>query len=68
MASDVIRDGMGLELVEESVASGRRAALEVFYSDETGEFVFSADQVDDVPLELIDRFLADGRRRLPPSP
>jgi hypothetical protein len=68
MASDVSRDGMGLELVETNEEQGRLAALEIFYSDKTGEFVFSADHVDDLPPEMLDRFLAEAHPRLPPSP
>jgi hypothetical protein len=37
MATDVSRDGMGLELFEEGrTEKGRRAAFEVFYWDKTG--------------------------------
>ena len=65
MASDVVRDGMGLELTDLGQTSG--PALEIFCSDEDGSMTFSALRAVDVPLEILTRFVEEARAKLPPS-
>ena len=67
MASDVVRDGMGLELTDLGQTSGPGPALEIFYSDEDGSMTFSALRAVDVPLEILTRFVEEARAKLPPS-
>lgn len=65
MASDLQRDGMGLELY--STAQGRERALaEIFYSDAAHTWTLTTFDCD-VPLEIIEELIAEARRRLPPS-
>lgn len=59
-ASDVARDGMGLELQRDS-----NCVAEVFFSDATGEFTISLfDQ--SLPLPVIEHFIAEARAALVP--
>ena len=63
MGSDVHRDGMYLELNR----AGREhegALAEVFYSDVDGAMMFSGYAAD-LPLEVIDWFIAEAKKRLP---
>lgn len=65
MASDVQRDGIGLELWL-TVQGQARTVAEVFYSD--AEHTWTLNTFDcDVPLEIIEELIAEGRRRLAPS-
>ena len=65
MASDVQRDGIGLELWS-TVQGQARTVAEVFYSD--AEHTWTLNTFDcDVPLEIIEELIAKGRRRLAPS-
>lgn len=65
MASDVQRDGMGLEL-RSTVQGQARTVAEVFYSD--AEHTLTLNTFDcDVPLEIIEELIAEARRRLPPK-
>jgi len=43
------------------------ATLEIFYRDDTDYWTFSAEHVADLPLELIEAFIAEARRRLAPG-
>lgn len=61
MASDLVRDGMALELLD---AFGEVVA-DVFYSDATGEMSFSAYR-HDLPLEVVECLIASAKQRLPP--
>jgi hypothetical protein len=63
--SDVVRDGMFLE-AELLEGEKRRVLVEVFYSDATGKFVVSCFE-ENVPMELIEYLVAEGRKCLPPS-
>ena len=63
--SDVVRDGMFLE-AELLEGEKRRAIAEVFYSDDTGKFVVSCFE-ENIPMELIEYLVAEGRQCLPPS-
>jgi hypothetical protein len=63
--SDVNRDGMFLE-ADVVGAHTRRTLAEVFYSDATGKFFVSCFEAN-VPSELIEHLLAEGRQCLPPA-
>jgi len=60
-ASDLWRDGMGLELHE-----GGRAVAEVFYSDITQDFALSVFQPA-VPLATMETLIHAARASLPPA-
>jgi hypothetical protein len=63
--SDVIRDGMFVEA--EVVSPGVCGVVaEIFYSDSDGKFSVSCFE-ENVPLEVIEYIIAEGRRWLPPS-
>jgi hypothetical protein len=66
MGSDVLRDGMYLELIEVTVA-GPVDRAEWFYSDADGSFAFTAWSAD-LSRTVLAWFEAEARRRLPPSP
>jgi hypothetical protein len=59
--SDIIRDGMYLELSEHG---GKQGVAEVFFSDQTGEFVLNTFG-NDVPLEAIEWLVSEARTSLP---
>lgn len=63
--SDVIRDGMYLEL-SEAGASPLRQIAEVFYSDVTHEFSFSCYE-GYIPLEEIEKLIHEAKKLLPPA-
>jgi hypothetical protein len=63
MCSDVQRDGMYLEASIPGMNSLNQIA-EVFYSDQTHEFVISCFQ-ENVPLELVELLIREARQRLP---
>ena len=65
IASDLVRDGMSLEVWE--TIDGRRAQVaEVFYSDVTGRFAFSAFD-ECLPLGLVEIMSRMARERLVPA-
>jgi hypothetical protein len=47
-------------------ADARRTIAEIFYSDETGQFLVSCFE-ENVPVELVEYLIAEGRQCLPPS-
>lgn len=65
MQSDVHRDGMALELMDET-ENPHALVLEVFYADADGALTLTAHR-DAVPLELVERVTSQARLRLPPS-
>jgi hypothetical protein len=66
MASDVIRDGMGLELTElGSAESG--PVLEAFWRDDGSGFDFITHSAGTLPFALVERFVAAARKHLPPT-
>ena len=67
MASDVVRDGMALELTDLGEEPGSGPALEIFRSDVDNTFTFSAHRAVAVPLEILSRFVDTAMRKLPPS-
>ncbi|HAF6280021.1 TPA: hypothetical protein G9F26_004226 [Salmonella enterica] len=62
--SDVLRDGMYLELYV-SEASPLRQVAEVFYSDVTQEFFLTCYE-DNIPLEAVEKLISKARISLPP--
>ncbi len=58
--SDLVRDGMYLELQDRS----GNALAEVFYSDRESTFVFSGYRRD-LPLQAVERLTAQAKMRLP---
>jgi hypothetical protein len=64
VASDVIRDGMALEL-DDVTEGSPRLVLFAFYSDSDGAMTF-ASFGEELPLELVDWFIFEARRALPP--
>ncbi len=65
MASDLERDGMGLEL-HWTVGDQDATVAEVFYSDASGEWSLNTFDCD-VSLDLIEELIEEARRRLPPT-
>ncbi len=65
-ASDIVRDGMGLELLEGEMPGGEVVA-EVFFSDQSASFTVSLF-APDLPLEAVEALLAEAQRVLPPVP
>jgi len=63
--SDLIRDGMFLELSETDGIESR-LAMEVFYSDETGKMVVTAFQ-NEIPLPAVEWVISSAKRLLPPE-
>ena len=64
MASDIQRDGMGLEL-HWKVDGQDTVVAEIFYSDANHTMTFNTFDCD-VPLELIEELIVEAKRRLPP--
>ena len=63
--SDVDRDGVYLEL--NTVNSGKEETLlYAFWSDNIEGFTFSALK-EELPFELVEMFVGEARRRLPPT-
>lgn len=62
--SDIIRDGMFLELTEAGTSPVRQIA-EVFYSDITHEFFLTCYE-QNVPLEAIEKLISEAKKSLPP--
>jgi hypothetical protein len=66
MASDVINDGMGLELTDlGSRESG--PALEAFWHDDGSGFEFIVHHAATLPFAVVERFVAAARKNLPPT-
>ena len=66
MGSDLVRDGMYLELdvADASIEKGSPLA-EVFYSDVDGSMTFTS-WAPDLPLEVVEWLIQEARTRLPP--
>ncbi len=62
-ASDVINDGMSLELYV--VTEAPETGMFIFYSDVDGSFTFSAN-CRDIPLDIVEKFITMAHERLPP--
>lgn len=63
LASDVLRDGMALVLVDEKTGLW---VAEVFYSDVTHEMTLSTFQAA-LPLSVLEWLIASAKQHLPPS-
>jgi hypothetical protein len=59
-ASDLTRDGMGLELQRDG-----QVVAEVFYVDASGEFTISLFE-EGLPLPIIEQLIAEARATLMP--
>jgi hypothetical protein len=66
MASDVIRDGMGLELTDLG-SSESGPALEAFWHDDGDGFDFISHHAITLPFAVVERFVAHARETLPPT-
>jgi hypothetical protein len=66
MASDVIRDGMALELTDLG-SSESGTALEAFWHDDGSGFDFIAHHAGTLPFAVVERFVAAARSTLPPT-
>jgi len=67
MASDVVRDGMALELTDLDGDAGAGPALEIFWSHSDRTFEFLAHQPVRLPLAVLTRFVDAAVSRLPPG-
>ena len=66
MASDVINDGMGLELTDlDSPGSG--PVLEAFWHDDGSGFDFMCHAAVTLPFAVVERFVDAARKGLPPT-
>jgi hypothetical protein len=61
--SDVQRDGMYLELIEDSTGD---EVAEIFYSDATHKMTVSVFQ-SELPLDVIELFIERAKHDLPPT-
>ncbi|MBF4162589.1 hypothetical protein [Nocardioides acrostichi] len=66
MASDLDRDGMALELTDLADAPGVGPVLEAFWHDSAPGFDFIVHRPTVVPLPVIERFVNEASRLLPP--
>lgn len=63
--SDVgLRDGFGWEL--EDLTADRRILMEAFWDDSTGAFTFQAFTDQELPFELVFRFIIGAAQGVPP--
>lgn len=65
LASDVINDGMSLELTDLS-APGAGPVLQSSWHDGGSGFDFLGHRPANLPFEAVERFVLEARRRLPP--
>ncbi|WP_260630812.1 hypothetical protein [Enterobacter sp. NIC22-4] len=63
--SDVVRDGMFLELIEADTSPQKQLA-EVFYSDVTHELTLTY-QEPDIPISVMNDFMDAALKLLPPK-
>ncbi len=66
VASDVINDGMGLELTDLG-SPGSGPVLEAFWHDDGSGFDFMCHGAVSLPLAVVERFVDVARKRLPPA-
>jgi len=66
-ASDVVRDGMTLELEEVALEPGRGILAEAFWHDPDGRFTFTVYDKDPLPFALVEWFVTKARHLLPPA-
>jgi hypothetical protein len=63
MGSDVHRDGMYLELIDQETGD---EVAEVFYSDQSHRMTVSVFRPD-LPIEAVEALIEEAKRRLPPE-
>lgn len=61
------RDGFGFELEDVAPAPGRGMVIEAFWDDSTSDFTFTAHTHEPLPFGLVEKFIAEARRGVPPS-
>ncbi len=66
LGSDVVRDGMFLEINEVTDPKHEKSIMEVFFNDEKRNFTFNAWEPIELPLEKIELFIKEARKALPP--
>jgi hypothetical protein len=66
MASDVIRGGVALELTDLG-SSESGATLEAFWHDDGSGFDFIAHHTGALPFAVVERFVDEAKKRLPPA-
>jgi len=59
-------DGMVLELEDVAPAPGRGIVLAAIHDDVSGEMAFISYLTEPLPFELVEQFIAEARRLLPP--
>jgi hypothetical protein len=64
--SDIQRDGVFLEL-ERSTGPERGPVFEIFRSDVNGHYMFSSYEPVEMPLQILEEFVAAARQRLKPT-
>src|SRR3954447_5635351 len=67
LASDVVNDGMGLELTELSPGSGSSPVLEASWHNDGTSFDFLCHGAVSLPFDVVQRFVAAARSNLPPT-
>jgi len=60
------RDGYGWELEDVGPAPGRGVVCEAFLDDSTGQFTFTALTTDPLPFALIEGFVMEAAKDIPP--
>ena len=66
MASDVMSDGMGLELTDLG-SSESGPAIEAFWRDDGSGVDFIVHHAGILPFAVVERFVAAARKNLPPT-
>ena len=66
MASDVVNDGMGLELTDLG-SSQSGPVLEAFWHDDGSGFDLIVHHTGTLPFAVIERFVTAARKNLPPT-
>ena len=64
VGSDVDRDGFYAELTR-TINGKIELVAETFYNDSTSEFTFTAF-VKEIPFDVIEKFVEEAKRRVPP--
>lgn len=64
LASDVVNDGMSLELTDLSDASGPAPILTAFWHDDESGFDFHSHGAAALPFDVVERFVREARLRL----
>lgn len=65
LGSDVVRDGVFLELSEKLDDLHAEAVMEIFFSDVNGDFICNVWKPIEIPFEKMELFIRAARERLP---